>query len=293
MPTLRVVLLWHQHQPFYKDMVTGEYRLPWVRLHALKDYYGMVKLLDEFPDVHQNFNLVPSLVAQIQDYVSGTAQDPFLQGGRKPAKDLTAGRRRFALQYLFQANPENMIGRYPRYRELWERYREHRGPAREGASRYLVTQRLRRPAGAVAARVVRRILSRRARHRGAGRKGRGLHARRSEARHRPGAGMVEGSAGLRRRGQRRLDRALGDAVLSSRFCRCCATPTRARIRRPGCRCRSIVSAIPKTRAADQARARLHEKAIRRSAQRIVAVGRQRVRRSVEAGRRRRRMDGDR
>ena len=48
-PKIRLVLLWHMHQPFYKDMVTGEYRLPWVRLHALKDYYGMVKLLDEFP----------------------------------------------------------------------------------------------------------------------------------------------------------------------------------------------------------------------------------------------------
>ena len=59
MPVLRVIILWHQHQPFYKDLVSGEYRLPWVRLHALKDYYGMVKLLDEFPNVHQTFNLVP------------------------------------------------------------------------------------------------------------------------------------------------------------------------------------------------------------------------------------------
>ena len=50
MPALRLIFLWHQHQPFYKDLVTGEYRLPWVRLHALKDYYGMVKLLDEFPE---------------------------------------------------------------------------------------------------------------------------------------------------------------------------------------------------------------------------------------------------
>ncbi|HTV66004.1 MAG TPA: glycoside hydrolase family 57 protein [Bryocella sp.] len=122
-PTIRLVLLWHMHQPFYKDMVTGEYRLPWVRLHALKDYYGMVKLLDEFPNVHQNFNLVPSLVAQVQDYVSGQAHDPFLDLVAKPAQDLTARERSFALQYLFQANPVNMIGRYPRYRELWERYR--------------------------------------------------------------------------------------------------------------------------------------------------------------------------
>ncbi len=92
-PTIRLVLLWHMHQPFYKDMVTGEYRLPWVRLHALKDYYGMVKLLDEFPDVHQNFNLVPSLVAQIQDYVSGQAHDPFFDLVAKPAGELSAAER--------------------------------------------------------------------------------------------------------------------------------------------------------------------------------------------------------
>ena len=139
MPSLRVILLWHQHQPFYKDLVTGEYRLPWVRLHALKDYYGMVKLLDEFPNVHQNFNLVPSLMVQIQDYVDGTAQDPFLQVATKPAKELSEEERRFALRYLFQANPQNVIGRYPRYRELWERYREH-GSNPERADRFFQTQ---------------------------------------------------------------------------------------------------------------------------------------------------------
>src|SRR6202163_2932136 len=139
MPALRVILLWHQHQPFYKDLVTGEYRLPWTRLHALKDYYGMVKLLDEFPNVHQNFNLVPSLMVQIQDYVEGTAQDPFLRVAAKPAKNLSLEERRFALQYLFQANPQNLIGRYPRYRELWERFREH-GDHPDRAERYFQAQ---------------------------------------------------------------------------------------------------------------------------------------------------------
>ena len=138
-PTIRLVLLWHMHQPFYKDMVTGEYRLPWVRLHALKDYYGMVKLLDEFPHVHQNFNLVPSLVTQIQDYVSGQAHDPFFNVVSKPADELTAADRQFALRYLFQANPVNMIGRYPRYRELWERYRATVDRP-EGPDSYFVTR---------------------------------------------------------------------------------------------------------------------------------------------------------
>jgi alpha-amylase/alpha-mannosidase (GH57 family) len=139
MAQLRVVILWHQHQPFYKDLVTGQYRLPWTRLHALKDYYGMVKLLDEFPQVHQTFNLVPSLITQIQDYVSGDAYDPFLQVATKPAKDLTEQERRFALQYLFQAHLVNVIGRYPRYRELWEKFR-NAGDSPERAERNFQAQ---------------------------------------------------------------------------------------------------------------------------------------------------------
>jgi alpha-amylase/alpha-mannosidase (GH57 family) len=139
MPALRLIFLWHQHQPFYKDLVTGQYRLPWVRLHALKDYYGMVKLLDEFPQVHQNFNLVPSLMTQLQDYVEGTAQDLFLEVAAKAAGDLTHEERLFALKYLFQANPANVIGRYARYRELLERFREH-GYSPEKAERYFQMQ---------------------------------------------------------------------------------------------------------------------------------------------------------
>ena len=139
MPVLRVVVLWHQHQPYYKDLVTGEYRLPWVRLHALKDYYGMVKLLEEFPGVHQTFNLVPSLIAQIQEYAAGTAQDPFLRVAATPAADLSSEQRRFALAYLFQANPDHLIGRYPRYAELWDRFQSS-GPSPERAERYFQPQ---------------------------------------------------------------------------------------------------------------------------------------------------------
>jgi len=139
MAKVRVVILWHQHQPFYKDLVTGQYRLPWTRLHALKDYYGMVKLLDEFPVVHQTFNLVPSLIWQIQDYVSGEAQDPFLQVASRPAKDLTPEDRRFALQYLFQANHNHVIGRYPRYRELLEKF-QSAGDTAEKAEKYFLPQ---------------------------------------------------------------------------------------------------------------------------------------------------------
>src|SRR5579872_4943070 len=105
MPQIRLLFLWHMHQPFYKDLVSGEYRLPWVRMHALKDYYGMVQLLEEFPNVHMTFNMVPSMVAQIEDYATGEARDPVLDLVSKPAEQLTEDERRKAVQYLFQANP--------------------------------------------------------------------------------------------------------------------------------------------------------------------------------------------
>ncbi len=108
------------HQPFYKDLWTGEYRLPWTRLHAVKDYYGMVHLLREFPKIHQTFNLVPSMVAQIEEYASGAAADPFLSCALKAAEDLSQQEQQFILQYFFQANVSRMIYRYPRYAELYE-----------------------------------------------------------------------------------------------------------------------------------------------------------------------------
>src|SRR5262249_35758200 len=127
MPSIRLLFLWHMHQPYYKDLVSGEYRLPWVRLHALKEYYGMVKLLDEFPAIHQAFNLVPSLMIQLQDYVNGVARDPFLDLASKPASDINLTEKEFSLEYLFQGNVQNMIRRYPRYRELWERFQSFSG----------------------------------------------------------------------------------------------------------------------------------------------------------------------
>ena len=60
--TVKLAILWHMHQPYYEDLATGEHILPWVRLHAIKDYWGMVAMLEEFPRVRVTFNLVPSLV---------------------------------------------------------------------------------------------------------------------------------------------------------------------------------------------------------------------------------------
>lgn len=131
MPEIYVTFVWHMHQPFYKDLVTGEYQLPWTRMHALKDYYGMVKILADFPQIHQTFNLVPSMMVQIREYAEGKAADPFLRVALKPAEELTLAEQSFLLRYFFQAHPSNVIRRFPRYGELYDLWHKaDRNPAR-------------------------------------------------------------------------------------------------------------------------------------------------------------------
>jgi len=115
---LNVVFLWHMHQPYYRDPLTGRYAMPWVRLHGIKDYYDMPNILREFPRIRQTFNLVPSLIDQIQDYADGTATGVYLEHSLKPAAELEPGEKSFILSNFFLANWDNMIKPYPRYWEL-------------------------------------------------------------------------------------------------------------------------------------------------------------------------------
>ena len=75
---IALAFLWHQHQPYYPDDVTGENPMPWVRLHGVKDYYGMALHLDEFPEMRCTINLVPSLLLQLEGYTKRGATDQFL-----------------------------------------------------------------------------------------------------------------------------------------------------------------------------------------------------------------------
>jgi len=61
-------IIWHQHQPLYVNPATDQLTGPWVRTHATKDYYDMVAMLREYPEVHCTVNLTSSLLVQLQDY---------------------------------------------------------------------------------------------------------------------------------------------------------------------------------------------------------------------------------
>ena len=95
MPPLHVALVWHMHQPYYRDDRTGRFLLPWARLRGSKDYGRMVKLARRHPSLRITVNFVPSLFEQLDAYANGDGHDPHRELCLRPAEDLTVADRRF------------------------------------------------------------------------------------------------------------------------------------------------------------------------------------------------------
>src|SRR6267378_3254263 len=121
MKPLSVAFVWHMHQPYYKDDLTSTYLLPWVRLRSAKDYYKMPALLDGYPKVRATFNLVPSLLAQIEDYGKEESVDLFLNLSRRPAGELSLEEREFLLRWMRESPKALRVQQSPRYLELASR----------------------------------------------------------------------------------------------------------------------------------------------------------------------------
>lgn len=128
--SIPIAIVWHQHQPYYKNLATGELAMPWVRLHGIKDYYGMAKLVERCPGMRCTINMVPSLVAQLLDYVEHKATDEFLKRTEIPADGLSEPDAIFVLDHFFMAQWDRMIRIYPRFAELLELRRFGRRPAK-------------------------------------------------------------------------------------------------------------------------------------------------------------------
>jgi alpha-amylase/alpha-mannosidase (GH57 family) len=136
MPEVALAFLWHQHQPYYPDDVAGDNPMPWVRLHGVKDYYGMALHLLEVPELRCTINLVPSLLLQLQGYTEHGASDRPLAVSRLPADGLSEEQCLYLLDTFFMANPDHMVRPYPRYSELFQRRAPGRNTAREALRRF-------------------------------------------------------------------------------------------------------------------------------------------------------------
>ncbi len=133
---LNIAFVWHMHQPLYRDPFTDTYDMPWVLLHATKDYIDMVSILDKFPSIHQTFNVVPSLMEQLADYSSPAVKDLYREISKKPAKELSMDEKVFMLKNFFSASRENMIWPIAGYARLLRKLGLNFGEDPAGAVRF-------------------------------------------------------------------------------------------------------------------------------------------------------------
>ena len=128
-PRLKVVLCWHMHQPNYFDPYTGEYKLPWTYLHAIKDYVDMVAHLEREPGARVVVNFAPILLEQLDDYTHQV--NAYVQGGEglhdhllvslvTPGLPVHNEEREALIKACLRVNHDTVIKRFPRFQRLVE-----------------------------------------------------------------------------------------------------------------------------------------------------------------------------
>ena len=120
-PPLGVAVVWHMHQPWYRDDVAGQFVLPWVRRRATKDYLHMLQVLERHPEVRVTMNFVPSLLRQLELYAGGDFADSDRELCLRPADELTAAERDFLVAGAKHADYGRRVGLLTPYIELVNR----------------------------------------------------------------------------------------------------------------------------------------------------------------------------
>lgn len=132
MQSINFVLLWHMHQPDYRNYETGEFMLPWVYLHAMKDYTDMVSHLEAHPSMKAVVNFVPVLLDQLDDYAAqfavGQIRDPLLRLLAMPdLEQVSTSDRLQVFDSCFRSNHVTMMQPYPAYKRLHDMHETLRG----------------------------------------------------------------------------------------------------------------------------------------------------------------------
>jgi alpha-amylase/alpha-mannosidase (GH57 family) len=126
-PRLPVILLWHMHQPQYRDALSGRYVLPWTYLHAIKDYTDMAAHLEANPAARAVVNFTPVLLEQLEALAQSMAEhlrsasplpDPVLALLGPDPIPTDAAPRLELLRSCLRAQRKQMIERFGPYLEL-------------------------------------------------------------------------------------------------------------------------------------------------------------------------------
>ena len=118
---LSIAFYWHMHQPVYQLTPDGDFLMPWVRLHAVKDYYAMAELLNKFKKIKLNFNLVPVLLDSLIDYGENGIHDLHSRITVKSVNDLNDDDKEFIQNNFFDAGYQTMIFPNEEYNRLYQK----------------------------------------------------------------------------------------------------------------------------------------------------------------------------
>jgi len=118
--SVELSFLWHMHQPDYRD-ANGVIRMPWVFLHAIKDYYDMPWMLSKFPSLKASFNLTPPLIEQIKLYENPLENDYFLKLWYQDSELLSGDDKEWLIKTCKSANYDMMIKPNPYFLELYHK----------------------------------------------------------------------------------------------------------------------------------------------------------------------------
>ncbi|ACN98313.1 glycoside hydrolase [Sulfurihydrogenibium azorense Az-Fu1] len=119
MKKLYLCFLWHMHQPYYKNPYTQTFEMPWVFLHAIKDYYEMPWHVSRYEKIKTTFNLVPSLIKQLKEYIQDPDSCYLIKTFKKAVESLTEEEKNYVLDISFNANLNTMIKPFERYYQLY------------------------------------------------------------------------------------------------------------------------------------------------------------------------------
>ena len=122
---LSIAFYWHMHQPVYQLTPTGDYLMPWTRLHAVKDYLDMLVILDKFKNIKLNFNLVPVLLDELIDYGENGMHDIHSRLTITDVKDLSNDDKEFIINNFFDANYHSMILPHSEYNRLYQKAQQN------------------------------------------------------------------------------------------------------------------------------------------------------------------------
>ncbi len=96
------------HQPDYRGS-DGVMTMPWVFLHAIKDYYEMPWLLSRYQGLKATFNITPPLIEQLNLYSDPLQNDYFLSLWEKHPSELDSDSKAWLIKTCKSTQYETMI----------------------------------------------------------------------------------------------------------------------------------------------------------------------------------------